>query len=65
MAREVVEAAERQGELALRKGWPSMFRGYLGRKNVPEVLRRRLVPDRRPREADADGYFWFVGRGDD
>jgi acetyl-CoA synthetase len=54
------------GELALRPGWPSMFRGYLG-----EEERYRscfaggwyLTGDLATR--DADGYFWFVGRGDD
>ena len=41
-----------QGELALRPGWPSMFRGYLARGGaLPQVLRRRLVPHRRPRPA--------------
>ena len=35
-----------QGELALRAGWPSMFRGYLHEpERVPTVLRRWLVPD--------------------
>jgi acyl-CoA synthetase (AMP-forming)/AMP-acid ligase II len=29
------------------------------------VLRRRLVPFRRSRDAGQDGYFWFVGRADD
>jgi acetyl-CoA synthetase len=55
-----------EGELALRPGWPSMFRGYLGE------------PDRYAKcfaggwyltgdlaSVDDDGYFWFVGRGDD
>lgn len=54
------------GELAVRTGWPSMFRGYLGQE---ERYRRCFVGDwyrsgdlvRR----DADGYVWFVGRGDD
>ncbi|MCD6072103.1 MAG: acetate--CoA ligase [Microvirga sp.] len=27
---EIVEEPDAQGELALRPGWPSMFRGYLG-----------------------------------
>ncbi len=41
-----------EGELALRPGWPSMFRAYLRRAGaLREVLRRRLVPDRRPRAA--------------
>jgi acetyl-CoA synthetase len=54
------------GELALRTGWPSMFRGYL---NEEERYRRcfaggwYLTGDVAKR--DADGYYWFVGRGDD
>ena len=56
----------REGELALRPGWPSMFRGYLGE---PERYRKcfaggwYLTGDLARR--DADGYFWFVGRADD
>ena len=62
-----VEAADgSEGELALRPGWPSMFRGYLG-----DAERYRscfaggwyLSGDLVRR--DGDGYFWFVGRGDD
>jgi acetyl-CoA synthetase len=55
-----------QGELALRAGWPSMFRGYL---HETERYRKcfigeyYLTGDRAWR--DADGYFWFVGRADD
>jgi acetyl-CoA synthetase len=54
------------GELALRAGWPSMFRGYLDRE---ERYRASFVDgwyhsgDLARR--DADGYYWFVGRGDD
>jgi acetyl-CoA synthetase len=55
-----------EGELALRAGWPSMFRGYL---HDEERYRRCFVRDwyrtgdlaRR----DGDGYHWFVGRADD
>jgi acetyl-CoA synthetase len=63
---EVVEAADVTGELALRSGWPSMFRGYLG----DEARYRKcfaggwyLTGDLARR--DGDGYFWFVGRADD
>jgi acetyl-CoA synthetase len=55
-----------QGELALRPGWPSMFRGYW---NEPERYRKcfvnglYLTGDLAKR--DADGYYWFVGRKDD
>jgi acetyl-CoA synthetase len=63
---EVLETPGVQGELALRPGWPSMFRGYLG-----EPARYAkcfaggwyLTGDLARR--DADGYFWFVGRADD
>ena len=54
------------GELALRTGWPSMFRAYL---EEPERYSRcfadgwYLSGDLARR--DADGYFWFIGRGDD
>jgi acetyl-CoA synthetase len=54
------------GELALRPGWPSMFRGYLD----DEARYRRcfaggwyLTGDLARR--DEDGYYWFVGRADD
>jgi acetyl-CoA synthetase len=54
------------GELALRPGWPSMFRGYLGQSERYErcfVGGWYLTGDLAMR--DADGYYWFVGRGDD
>ena len=44
--------ADQEGELALRPGWPSMFRGVPRRGSaLPQVLRRRLLPLRRPRAA--------------
>ena len=61
-----IEEPDVQGELALRPGWPSMFRGYLGE----EQRYRRcfaggfyLTGDLARR--DKDGYYWFVGRADD
>jgi acetyl-CoA synthetase len=64
----VVEIREpdRQGELALRTGWPAMFRGYW---NDPQRYAAcfadgwYLTGDLARR--DADGYYWFVGRRDD
>jgi acetyl-CoA synthetase len=55
-----------EGMLALRPGWPSMFRGYL---NDEERYRKCFVGgwyqtgDLARR--DRDGYFWFIGRADD
>ncbi|HLA11880.1 MAG TPA: acetate--CoA ligase [Pyrinomonadaceae bacterium] len=63
---EVIEEPDVQGELALRPGWPSMFRAYL---NEPERYQRcfaggfYLSGDLARK--DSDGYFWFVGRKDD
>ncbi len=63
---EVVTEAGIQGELALRPGWPSMFRGYL---HEEERYRKcfaggwYLTGDIARK--DVDGYFWFVGRADD
>jgi acetyl-CoA synthetase len=63
---EIVDEPLVEGELALRPGWPSMFRGYL---HDEERYRKcfvggwYLTGDLAMR--DADGYFWFVGRADD
>ena len=62
----LIDSPDEQGELALKPGWPSMFRGYL---NEPERYRKclaggwYLTGDLARR--DRDGYFWFVGRKDD
>ncbi|MGZ4194909.1 MAG: acetate--CoA ligase [Solirubrobacteraceae bacterium] len=63
---ELLDDPGQQGELVLRPGWPSMFRGYLGEEERYRkcfaggwYLTGDLV------RCDADGYFWFVGRGDD
>jgi acetyl-CoA synthetase len=55
-----------EGELALKRGWPSMFRGYL---NEDERYRKCFAGDwyltGDLAKRDADGYLWFVGRADD
>ncbi|HET8620036.1 MAG TPA: acetate--CoA ligase [Acidimicrobiales bacterium] len=62
----VVDRPGVEGELALRPGWPSMFRGYVGDDAgyaasfaggwylTGDVVRH-----------DEDGWLWFVGRADD
>jgi acetyl-CoA synthetase len=63
---DLVEEPGAEGEIALRPGWPSMFRDYIG---DPERYRKSfaggwyLSGDLARR--DEDGYFWFVGRRDD
>jgi acetyl-CoA synthetase len=61
-----IDEPGRDGELAIREGWPSMFTGYLGDE---ERYRRAfaggyyLSGDLVRR--DEDGYCWFIGRADD
>ncbi|HRD50650.1 MAG: acetate--CoA ligase [Candidatus Competibacter sp.] len=62
---DLLDAGE-EGELAVRIGWPSLFRGYLD-----DAERYRacfadgwyLSGDLATR--DAEGYYWFLGRNDD
>jgi acetyl-CoA synthetase len=63
---EVVETPDTEGELALRPGWPSMFRSYLSdeeRYRKCFVGGYYLTGDLAKR--DRDGYYWFIGRADD
>jgi acetyl-CoA synthetase len=63
---EVIAEPDVQGELALRPGWPAMFRAYwdaADRYAKCFVDGWYLSGDLARR--DADGYFWFVGRADD
>ena len=63
---ERIDGVDETGELALRRGWASMFRAYL---DEPDRYRRCFAGDwyltgdlvRR----DAQGDFWFVARADD
>jgi acetyl-CoA synthetase len=54
------------GLIALRPGWPAMFRTYWNNPKVYQSKFRNgwyICGDRA--SLDADGYFWFVGRDDD
>jgi acetyl-CoA synthetase len=54
------------GELALRAGWPSMFRAYLDDpKRYRECFAGAWYLSGDLVRRDADGYYWFVGRADD
>lgn len=54
------------GELALKKGWPSMFRGSLYEQ---QRYQKCFVGDWYLTSdlaiCDGDRYYWFVGRADD
>jgi acetyl-CoA synthetase len=63
---EPVETPDVEGELALRAGWPSMFRAYLHEEErYRKCFRDGWYLSGDLARRDADGYFWFVGRGDD
>jgi acetyl-CoA synthetase len=62
----VIDRPGVDGELALRPGWPSMFRGYLHdelRYTASFAGGWYLTGDVARR--DEDGWLWFVGRADD
>ena len=55
-----------EGDLAVKPGWPSMFRTYWQREELYDSCFRNgwyITGDRA--RMDKDGYFWFVGRADD
>ncbi|ADN08605.1 acetate--CoA ligase [Sulfurimonas autotrophica] len=62
---EVTEPGK-DGDLALRPGWPSMFRAYLHNE---EKYKKSFVGgwyiSGDLAYKDEDGYYWFVGRADD
>jgi acetyl-CoA synthetase len=54
------------GQLALKPGWPSMFRGYLHEdERYAKCFAGGFYLTGDLARRDADGYFWFVGRSDD
>lgn len=54
------------GLIALKPGWPAMFRNYWNNKQTYDNKFKNgwyICGDRA--SIDAEGYFWFVGRDDD
>jgi acetyl-CoA synthetase len=63
---EIVTEPGVEGELALRPGWPSMFRSYLhDDERYRKCFANGWYFSGDLAKRDADGYFWFVGRADD
>lgn len=63
---DIITTPNIQGHLVLKKGFPSLFRGYLHEEERYEKCFIRdwyLSGDLAKK--DADGYFWFIGRADD
>lgn len=56
----------KEGELALKPGWPSMFRNYLhDDERYAKCFVGGWYLSGDLAYKDDDGYFWFVGRSDD
>ena len=63
---EEITTPDTPGELALKPGWPSMFRAYLGEEErYRKCFRSGWYLSGDLARRDADGYYWFVGRADD
>ncbi len=63
---EEISEPKTEGLLALRPGWPSMFKTYWNKKDLYDSRFKNgwyITGDRAWK--DEDGYFWFVGRADD
>lgn len=62
----VIDEPDREGELALKPGWPSMLRGYLHEDaRYAKTFSDGWYLSGDLARRDGDGYFWFVGRADD
>ncbi|OGC42121.1 acetate--CoA ligase [candidate division WOR-3 bacterium RBG_13_43_14] len=63
---EPIETAGTVGLIALKPGWPSMFRTYWNNKKLYDEKFKNgwyICGDRA--SIDNEGYFWFMGRDDD
>jgi acetyl-CoA synthetase len=61
-----LEQPETVGELALKTGWPSMFRGYFDNEaRYRQSFRDGWYLSGDLVRRDQDGYYWFIGRADD
>ena len=63
---EPIRTSGKVGLIALKPGWPSMFRTYWKNKATYDSKFKNgwyICGDRA--SIDGDGYFWFVGRDDD
>lgn len=55
-----------QGHLVIKKGWPSMFVGYLNEEErYKKCFKGEWYVTGDLAKKDKDGYYWFVGRADD
>lgn len=63
---KIITEPDKQGHLVLKKGFPSLFRGYLHEEErYKKCFRGEWYISGDLAKRDADGYWWFIGRADD
>ncbi len=62
----MIDSPDEEGMIVIRRGWASMFRGYLHDEDryAQSFLGDWYLSGDLARR-DADGWYWFVGRADD
>lgn len=62
----IINEPGKQGHLVLKKGFPSLFRGYLhDEERYHKCFRGDWYISGDLAKRDEDGYLWFIGRADD
>jgi acetyl-CoA synthetase len=63
---KIYDQPDNQGHLVLKKGFPSLFRGYLHEEErYQKCFKGDWYISGDLAKIDKDGYFWFIGRADD
>jgi len=63
---KIIKEPNTQGHLVLKKGFPSLFRGYLhDEERYAKCFIGEWYLSGDLAKKDADGYLWFIGRADD
>lgn len=63
---KIITEPDKQGHLVLKKGFPSLFRGYVyDDERYKKCFRGDWYISGDLAKRDADGYLWFIGRADD
>ncbi len=62
----IINEPDKDGQLVLKRGWPSMFRAYLhDEERYNKCFKDDWYITGDLARRDKDGYYWFVGRADD